>query len=206
MSRSNSQLTMHASHGRLQVGALRSPSLPGWARWCMALGFALLLGACSQTAGLKWPFFSAEATLAPMFVADLGVDITVPDVEAALRQMDFVQGLDGYIAAVGLPGQNDTRSLTVELRVPHRYTGRVAEILSTEFGEVTFINVLPGEVSVRHARLERQLAAAERSAKGLSGTDLVKAKEQIDLLYDILAFQLKRTQYLYVVVRLVQAP
>ena len=185
---------------------MRRVPLSMWARLTMALGIGLLLSACSQTAGSGWPFLSAEATLVPMYVADLGAEITVADVETALRQMDFVQGLDGYIAAVGSPSQDGAPGLTVELRVPHRYTGRVAEILSTEFGEVTSINVLAGEVSVRHARLERQLQAAEQSASGLSGTDLVRAKDQVDLLHDILAFQLKRTQYLYVVVRLVQAP
>jgi len=141
-----------------------------------------------------------------MFVADLGADLIVEDLEAALRQMDFVRELGGYVAAVGTQEQNGTHTMTIELRVPHKNTGRVAEILSSEFGTVTFINVLSGEVSVRNARLRRQLAAVKDSLSGLSGDDLAQAKDQIELLSDILAFQLRRTEFLYVEVHLTQAP
>ncbi len=140
-----------------------------------------------------------------MFVADLGADLVVEDLEAALRQMDFVRELGGYVAAVGTQEQNGTHTMTIELRVPHKNTGLVAEILSSEFGEVTQINVLAGEVSVRNARLRRELADLQSSLKGLSGAYLVKAKDQIELLDDIIAFQLKRTEFLYVEVHLVEA-
>jgi hypothetical protein len=65
--------------------------------------------------------------------------------------------------------------------------------------------VLAGEVSVRNARLRRELADLQSSLKGLSGADLVKANDQIELLDDIIAFQLKRTEFLYVEVHLVEA-
>jgi len=141
-----------------------------------------------------------------MFVADLGVELQVEDLDAALRQMDFVRELGGYVAAVGPRELDGALRMTVELRVPHRHTGRVTEILSREFGERTYINFLSGEVSVRNARLRREQARLQASLAGLSGAELVEAKDQIALLDDIIAFQLRRTEFLYVEVHLTQAP
>jgi hypothetical protein len=141
-----------------------------------------------------------------MFVADLGVDLQVEDLDAALRQMDFVEAMGGFVAATGSRESNGLPGAIVELRVPHRHTGRVTEILSTEFGRVLSINVLSGEVSVRHARLLLQLDALEQASPNLSGAELREAKDGIELLQGILTFQLRRTEYLYAEVHLTQAP
>jgi hypothetical protein len=177
---------------------------PGSLHRRLALPTLLILAGCAPIPSAVPPPAPSDTPPAPMFVADLGVDRQVEDLDAALRQMDFVQELGGYVAAVGRQEQNGAPRMTVELRVPHKYTGRVAEILSSEFGERTFINVLSGEVSVRNARLRRELAALQVSLKGLSGADLVKAKDQIELLDDIIAFQLRRTEFLYVEIHLTE--
>jgi hypothetical protein len=141
-----------------------------------------------------------------MFVADLGVDLLVENLDAAERQMDFVEAMGGFIAATGDREWNGEPGRIVELRVPHRQAGRVTEILRNEFGQVLSINVFSAEVSVRHARLLRQLEALKQALPGLSGEQLRRAKDEIEVLEDIVTFQLRRVEYLYVEVHLIQAP
>ena len=172
----------------------------------MALPTLLILAGCAPISSTVPPPAPRDTPLAPMFVADLGVDLQVEDLDAALRQMDFVEAMGGFIAAVGSRESNGLPGMAVELRVPHRYAGRVTEILSTEFGRVLSINVLSGEASVRHARLVRQQDALEQALPNLSGAELREAKDEIELLQGILTFQLRRTEYLYVEVHLTQAP
>ncbi|MBM3120957.1 MAG: hypothetical protein FJZ97_02065 [Chloroflexi bacterium] len=169
------------------------------------LTFLILAGCTPVSSSIPAPA-PTEAPLAPMFVADLGVDLQVEDLDAALLRMDFVEEMGGFIAAVRVEDLDGVRRATVELRVPHRCTGQVSDILSTEFGQVTAIGLLAGEVSVRHARLLRQRTELEESLQGLSGSDLAAAQDHLELLDRILAFQLRRTEYLYVEVRLTQAP
>jgi hypothetical protein len=66
-----------------------------------------------------------------MFVADPGVDLRVEVLHAALRQMDIVEAMDGFIAAQASRESSGLPGLIVELRVPHRLAGRMTEILTT---------------------------------------------------------------------------
>jgi hypothetical protein len=137
-----------------------------------------------------------------MLVADMGADILVADILAARSQFEFVHELGGYIAAVGTDHRNGRETMTVEFRVPHEHTGRVAGILRTEFGELTYINALSADVSVRNARLRRELAGLEESLGERSGAELAQTTERIELLHDMIAFQLEREAYLFVTVHL----
>lgn len=164
-----------------------------------------MLAACGPASTLAPSPVPSETPLAPMFVADLGAEIIVADLGTALARMGFVEELGGRIADVVMGEADGAPTMTVHLRVPHAYAARVSEALRTEFGKVESSNVLAGEVSVRNARLRRELAAAEASLPGLSGADLIAAKDRIELLHGILAFQNDRTSYLYVEVRLVES-
>lgn len=181
--------------------------LPGSPRrLALSLLFLVLLAHCAPPASPSPPPIPSESPPAPMFVADLGAELRVEDLDAALLKMDFVEDLGGFISAVGSRQSNGSPSVIVELRLPRRYAGRAAEILSTGFGTLTSINVLSGEVNGRHARLVRRLQALEQALPGLSGAELRQAKDEIELLEGILAFQLRRTEYLCVEVHLTQAP
>ncbi|MFX0146043.1 MAG: hypothetical protein ACFE9C_18395 [Candidatus Hodarchaeota archaeon] len=140
-----------------------------------------------------------------MLVADLGVDIIVEDIDTAQRRLDFVRELGGHITAVRKNDRNNTERITVEFRVPHERTARVADILMTEFGEVTYINVFSADISVRNARLRSELSVQEESLEGRSGTELAEARNRIELLRDSIEFQLERAAFLFVVVHLVES-
>lgn len=179
--------------------------LPGSLHPRLATLTFVILAGCTPIASTVAPPAPSVAPPAPMFVADLGVDLQVEDLDAALRRMDFVEEMGGFIAAQANRESSGLPGMIVELRVPHRYTGRVTEILRTQFGQVLSINVLSGEVSVRHARLLRQLDALEQALPNLSGADLRRAKDEVELLEGILTFQLRRTEYLYVEVHLTES-
>jgi hypothetical protein len=139
-----------------------------------------------------------------MLVADMGVDLIVEDIDSARSRFGFVHELGGYIATVDIDDQNGTQEMTVEFRVPHKQTGRVADILMNEFGEVTSIGVLSADVSIRNARLRRELAVLEESLGEGSATDLAERRDRIELLRDCINFQLERQAFLFVTVRLVE--
>jgi hypothetical protein len=183
----------------------RARCIPNWARLPFGVGALILAVSCAHPSAPAPSRGLAETPLAPMLVADLGVDIVVEDVDAALRRLDFVRELGGHIAAVGIDDQNGMERMTVELRVPHEHTGRVADILRNEFGEVTYINVSSADVSVRNARLRRELAALEESLGDHLGTELAEARDRIKLLHDMIAFQLEREAFLFVEVHLVES-
>jgi len=176
-----------------------------WVRLPIGVGALVLAVSCRPSSALAPALAPAETSLAPMLVADLGVDIIVEDIDVAQRQLDFVRELGGHITAVSIDDQNGTNRMTVELRVPHEHTARVADILSTEFGEVTYINVFSADVSVRNARLRRELVVQEESLGDRSGTELTEAIDRIELLHDSIEFQLERAAFLFVVVHLVES-
>jgi hypothetical protein len=171
-----------------------------------AVGLLVLAVSCvpSDTASrLSSP---ATPTLWLMPVADLGVDIIVGSLDEAAQQLDFIEELGGYITDVNIEDWNGVRRMTAEFRVPHKHTERVGNILRNEFGEVTYISVLASDVSIRNARLRRELASLEQSLGDLSGSELAAAEGRIQLLRDSIAFQHERAAYLFVMVHFYESP
>lgn len=152
---------------------------------------------------------SSESALDPalplMLVADMGAEIIVEDIDVAQNMFDFVQELGGYIATVTVDELKGMERMTIEFRVPHEHAGLVADKLMHEFGEVTYINVLAADVSVRNARLRRELATMEGTLGEQSGAKLSEIRDEIDLLRDSIAFQLERVAFLFVTVELIES-
>jgi len=196
---------MRPRRNRLEIGAQRAWCILTWGRLPVGVGVLILAVSCGHSSALAPSHNPAETPLKPMLVADFGIDIIVQDIDEALHRLDFVQQLGGHISAVGIDDQNGTERMTVELRVPHKYTGRVADILRTEFGEVTYLNVFSADVSVRNERLRRELAALEESLGDRSGNELADAVDQIEILRDSIAFQLEREAFLFVEVHLIES-
>jgi hypothetical protein len=190
---------------RVESSTQRARCILNWVRLPVGVGALILAVSCVHSSALAPLRGPAETPLAPMLVADLGVDILVEDIDVALCRLNFVQELGGYIAAVDVDDQNATERMTVEFRVPHEHTGIVADILMTEFGQMTYINVFSADVSVRNARLRGELAALEESARDRSGTELAEARDRMELLRDSIAFQLEREAFLFVVVHFVES-
>jgi hypothetical protein len=161
---------------------------------------------CRSSSEFAPPQNSAEPTLAMMLVADLGGDIIVENIDATLRRFDFIEELGGYTASIRTDESDGMKRTTIEFRVPHQHTARVAEILMNEIGEVTYINALAADVSVRNARLRRELATLEASLEEQSGSEMVETRDRIELLHDMIAFQQKRATFIFVTVHLIEAP
>ena len=194
---------MRLRKNRLESGAQQAWCTPKRVKLSVGVGALILAVSCGHSRALTPSDGPTETPAGSMFVADLGVDIIVEDIDAALSRFDFVQELSGYIAAVSRDDQSGLEKVTVEFRVPHEHTGRVADILRSEFGEVTYINVFSADVSVRNARLHRELSALEESLGAYSGNELTEAKDQIEILRESIAFQLERQAFLFVEVHLV---
>jgi len=178
-----------------------------WRCSAIILGFLVLLSACEpQDARVQPELPGSSTNLGLMPVADLGVYITVEDFDAALQGLAFVHDLGGYIFSVNHDHLYGAERMIVELRVPHEHAGLVAEMLKTGFGEVTGINTLAAEVSVRNARLRNELDELESSLGDLSGIKLEEAEARIQLLEEMIAFQIERATYLFVTVIMVESP
>lgn len=186
-------------------GTQGAQPIVSWISLPMGLAMLFLAVSCGPSRELRSSRDPAEPRLAPMFVADLAVDITVADFNATLQGLDFVSELGGHMAAVGMEDYQSTKRMIVELRVPHREAGHVADILKTKFGQVTNIYAFSADVSVRNARLRRELAALEESLGQRSGDDLEKARDRIELLKEMITFQLEREAFLFVTIRLVES-
>lgn len=185
--------------------AQRARCILKWISLPVGVAALILAVSCGPSSPLAWSGSPAETPLAPMLVADLAADIIVEDIDAAERRLDFVRELGGYIAAVDKDDPDGTERMTIEFRVPHKHTGRVADILMTEFGEVTNIYAFSADVSVRNARLRRELAESEESLGDRTGIELAETRDRIELLHDMIAFQLEREAFLFVTVRFVES-
>lgn len=163
-----------------------------------------LAAACATSPALSPSLSPTQVSLEPMLVADLGADIFVEDVDAALCQLDSVREFGGQITTIDKDDRGGTERVTVEFRVPHEYTARVADILMYELGEVERIGVYSGDVSVRNARLRRELAELEEVLPNQSGSDMKKTTERIKLLGEMLAFQVERNTFLFVKIHLIE--
>ncbi len=175
-------------------------------RLAITLVFHLLVVSCGPPDARITPYPLGVSNLGLMPVADLGVSIIVEDFEAALQGLAFVEDLGGYIFSVNADHLYGAERMIVELRVPHEHTGLVADALQNNFGQVTGINALAAEVSVRNARLRNELAELETSLGDLSGTRLAEAEARITLLREMIAFQVERATYLFVTVSMVESP
>ena len=194
---------MRLRKNRLENVVQQAWCTPKWVKLSVGVGLLILVGSCRHSRAHTPSDGPAEIPAGSMFVADLGVDIIVEDIDAVLCRFEFVQALGGYIAAVSRDDRLGIEEVTVEFRVPHEHTGRVADILRSEFGEVTYINVFSADVSVRNERLRRELSALEESVGESSGNELMEVKAQIEILRDSIAFQLERQAFLFVEVHLV---
>jgi hypothetical protein len=171
-----------------------------------ALGLHILTASCVPFNPTSLRISPVTPTLWLMPVADLGADILVESLEEAAQRLDFVDGLGGHITAIRVDDVGGSARMTAEFRIPHEHTQRVADILRSEFGEVTYLSALASDVSVRNARLRRELASLEASLGGLSGSEWAAATERIQLLRDSIAFQEVRATYLFVMVRFFESP
>lgn len=196
---------MSSRKNRAECSTQRARCILDRVRLPVSLGVLILFVSCGPSSPLEPSRVSTETPLAPMLVADLGVDIIVEDIDTAQGQFDFVQELGGYITVMGTDDENGTERMTVEFRVPHKYTGHVADILKNEFGEVTSINAFAADASVRNARLQHELAVLEESLGDHSGADCEETRDRIELLRDMIAFQLERQAFLFVVVHLIES-
>lgn len=176
-----------------------------WIRLPFGVAALILTVSCGPSGVLTPSSNSMVTPLTPMLVADLGLDIIVEDFDFALRQLDFVRELGGYVAAVDMDDYHGTERMTVELRVPHEHTECILDILRTDFGEVTYINALSADVSVRNDRLRRELKALEETLSNRMDTALPETRDRIELLRDMIAFQLERKAFLFVTVHLVES-
>jgi len=177
-----------------------------WLSSAIGVGFLILLTACRpQDARIPPNKPGIRNDLGLMPVADLGVYIIVEDYEVALQGLAFVEDLGGYIYAISRDHLYGEERMIVELR-PLEYAGLVAETLMTGFGEITSNNALAAEVSVRNARLRKELAELEASLGDLSGTRLTEAEAWLAQLHAMIAFQVERATYLFVTVSMVDSP
>ena len=176
-----------------------------WIRLPVGVATLIMAVSCGPSSVLTPSSSSIETPLTPMLVADLGVDIIIEDFEVALCQLDFVRELGGHVAASYMDNYQGTERMTVELRVPHEHTGYILDILRNELGDVTYINALSADVSVRNDRLQRELTSLEENLSNCTDSALSETRDRIELLRDMIAFQLERKAFLFVTVHFVES-
>jgi hypothetical protein len=166
----------------------------------------LFAPACGQARSLGAAATPTPGPLVPMIITNVQLDITVEDIAATEQQLAFIERFDGYIADVRHEDADGRPALIADLRTPSEHIDRILEILRTELGEVTYFNVWSADISVRYAKLLRELAELEASVQGLSATEAIDASQRIEHLRGMIAFREEREAYDSILLHLVEGP